>query len=96
MPPVDTAQRGMTPNEVGRLRRISPDRVRAMIIRGELGAINTAPAHCGRPRYIVLPHHLDAWDRRHQAVTPARPTPRRRRQNGQVDYYPDQPGGGAA
>jgi hypothetical protein len=83
----DTAARGFTPREVGRLYRISPDRVRALIARGELGAINTAPATCGRPRYIVLPHHLAEFERQRTAAPPPKP-PRRRRQPELVDYYP--------
>ena len=54
-PPAD---RGMTPREFARYARLSPDRVRAMIASGELGAVNTAPARCGRPRYVILPHHI--------------------------------------
>ncbi len=43
--PIDTSPaRGRTPAEVGKPLRISPDRVRAMIARGELEAIATAPA----------------------------------------------------
>jgi hypothetical protein len=83
-----TPARGLTPREVAKLLRISPDRVRLMIARGELGAINTAPAHCGRPRYIVLPHHLADFERRHAAAAPP-PRPRRRRQPTVIDFFPD-------
>jgi hypothetical protein len=82
-------QRGMTPAEVGKLLRIGPDRVRAMIACGELGAIDTAPRRCGRPRYVILPHHLAAWEMSHQAVTPPdAPRPRRRKEK-VPDYFPD-------
>lgn len=78
MPSADTAPlHGLTPREVGKLLRIGPDRVRAMILRGELGAVNTAPTLCGKPRFIVLPHHLREFEQRRAAATPA--TPRRRR-----------------
>jgi hypothetical protein len=83
-----TAGRGWTPNELARIVRVSPDRVRAWIASGELGAINTAPTRCGKPRYVVLPHHLTEFERRHAAATPA-PMPRRRRQPEIHDYYPD-------
>ena len=79
---------GMTPSEIGKLLRISPDRVRAMIARGELRAINTAPRRGGRPRYIVLPHHLRDWEQAHQAAVPPAPARRRKRTSG-VDFYPD-------
>jgi hypothetical protein len=65
---------------------MSRDRVCAMIRRGELGAIDTGTR--GRPRLIILPHHLAEWERsRRAAVCPPRPTPRRRRPP--KDYYPD-------
>jgi hypothetical protein len=81
--------RGLTPNEVARLIRVSPDRVRAWIKSGELGAIDTAPHRCGKPRYVILPGHLAEFERRRRAATPAaKPAPRRRRAPVK-DYYPD-------
>jgi hypothetical protein len=87
--PVSEAGRGYTPNELARLLRMSPDRIRAMIARGELGAINTAAVHCGKPRYVVLPQHLAEFERRRSAGPPPTPPPRRRRRAQAVDYYPD-------
>jgi hypothetical protein len=84
----DDLGRGLTPNELARILRVSPDRVRAWIASGELGAINTSTARCRRPRYIVLAHHLAAWEQSHAAARPA-PAPRRRRQIAVRDYYPD-------
>src|SRR5262249_46399342 len=55
---------------------------------GELGAIDTARHRCGRPRYVILPHHLAAWERGRQAAPPPRPA-RRRERAPAVDYYPD-------
>ena len=82
--------RGWTVRELARYLRIGPDRVRAMIRRGELGAVSTAPTRSGRPRFIVLPHHLLEWERRHQAATTHTPATRRRRRRTQpIDYYPD-------
>jgi excisionase family DNA binding protein len=83
------APRGHTPAELARLLRVSPDRVRAWIKSGELGAIDTATHRCGKPRYVILPHHLAEFERRRAAATPAgKPAPRRRRLVA-VDYYPD-------
>jgi hypothetical protein len=80
---------GYTPNELEKLLRISADRIRAMIVRGELGAINTAPTRSGKPRYIILPEHLAALIRARQVAAPPKPAPRRRRQPaGWIDYYP--------
>ena len=81
--------RGQTPNELAPVLRLSPDRIRAMIRTGELGAIDTARHRCGRPRYVVLPHHLAEYIRSHSAAEPT-PGPRRKRApTGSVDYYPD-------
>ena len=55
----DTAKRGWTPNELARLLRVSPDRICDWIKRGELSAINTATHPYGRPRFVILPHHLE-------------------------------------
>ena len=80
--------RGYTPRELAHLLRVSPDRIRAWIKAGELGAIDTARVRCGRPRFIILPHHLAEFTRRRTA-SPPRPAPRRRRQAVAVDYYAD-------
>lgn len=81
--------RGMTPAEVARYLRVSPDYIRDEIRAGRLGAIDTSRLRRRRPRYVVLPHHLAAWERSRAAVTPAAPSPRRRRQPLMIDYYPD-------
>jgi excisionase family DNA binding protein len=41
--------RGLTVREVARRYRVSPDKVRAWIRRGELAAVNTASTLCGKP-----------------------------------------------
>jgi hypothetical protein len=82
------AQAGLTPRELARRWRISPDRVRAMILRGELQAINVSATRCGRRRYIVLPHHLAEWERTRQAGPPPA-TAKRKKRVVKVDFYPD-------
>jgi hypothetical protein len=86
----DTAPPGVaqTVREVAKRYRVSPDRVRAWIKAGRLGAINTADARCARPRFVVLPDHLAAFERAHSAGPPPRPA-RRRKRTAVVDYYPD-------
>jgi hypothetical protein len=64
------------------------DRVRDLIRRGELGAIDTATVRCGKPRWVILPHHLTEFARRRAAAQAPKPTPRRRRPVPK-DYYPD-------
>jgi hypothetical protein len=81
------AGRGWTPNELARLIRVSPDRVRGWIKAGLLGAVDTSAVRCGKPRYVVLPHHLAEWERQRSAAPP--PKPRRKKRTQMVDYYPD-------
>src|SRR5262249_54717748 len=91
-PAADSAARGYTPAELARLLRVSPDRIRGWIKAGELGAIDTARLRCGRPRYVILPRHLEEFERRRRAATTAtKPTPRRRRcrETAEIDFYPD-------
>jgi excisionase family DNA binding protein len=85
---------GYTTRELARLLRVSPDRIRCWIQAGELGAIDTARHRCGRPRYVILPHHLDEFQRRRAAYTPAAPKRRPRRSTGAIDYYADTPSSG--
>jgi transposase len=80
--------KGSTPREVARMLRVSADRVRRWIVAGELGAIDTSPARCGRPRYVVLPQHLSEFIASRRAA-PAPPTPRPRKKARVTDYYPD-------
>lgn len=92
MPSVDIAAdapapRGYTPNEFARLARVSADKVRAWIRSGELGAIDTATARCGRPRFVILPEHATAFAHRRSAAQ-QKPRPRRKRRVVK-DYYPD-------
>jgi hypothetical protein len=79
---------GLTVRDVARRYRVSPDKVRAWIRRGDLQAVNTATVLCGRPRWIILPDALAAFERPRDSTPPPKP-PRRRRQPEIVDYYPD-------
>jgi hypothetical protein len=88
LPATDHASaRGWTPNELGQLLRVSPDRVRAWIRAGLLGAINTATHCAGKPRFVILPHHLAAFEHRRACGPAPKPHRGRRRQLG-IDYYP--------
>jgi excisionase family DNA binding protein len=78
----------LTRREVAKLLRVSPDKVMGWIRSGELPAINTASVRCGKPRYVILPHHLAEFERRRQAASPPGPQ-RRRRQPAAIDFYPD-------
>ncbi len=79
--------RGLTVRDVARRYRVSPDKVRAWIARGELRAVNTATALCGRPRWVVSPDALAEFERRRAGGPPPKPA-RRPRRPVQIDYYP--------
>jgi excisionase family DNA binding protein len=85
--PAETAV-GLTVAEVARRYRIGRDKVRALIARGELAAVNTASTMCGKPRWIVLPDALAVFERRRQGG-PVPITRRRRKRAHEVDFYPD-------
>jgi transposase len=90
MPPADAAPalRGLTVPDLARRYRVGRHTVRGWIARGELRATNTAPALCGRPRWIITPEALAEWEQRRAAGPTPRPA-RRRRRTALVDYYPD-------
>lgn len=84
----DVPTRGLTTAEVARRYRVGEDRVRAWIKSGVLKAINSADAKCGKPRYVVLPEALAEFERTRSAASPPK-APRRQRQSGQKDFFPD-------
>lgn len=86
----DPARReaGMTPNELARVLRVSPDRVRHWIQSGELKAIDTSDRRCGRPRFVILPAALEEFIRSRSVAAPPKPAARRPRLSAVRDYYP--------
>ncbi len=82
------SRRGLTPRELAGILRVSPDKVLGWIRSGELRALNTSSVRCGRPRYVILPHHLDEFTQRRQAgPSPTRPS--RKKRTHLIDFYPD-------
>jgi hypothetical protein len=69
--------------------RVSGDKIRHWIKTGQLGAINTATSLCGRPRFVILPHHLAAFERSRDASPPPKPVRKRQKRLSFVDYYPE-------
>jgi hypothetical protein len=67
---------------------VGRDKVRAWITRGELTALNTPTARCARPRWVVLPEALAAFERGRVGGPPPKPLARRKR-TATVDFYPD-------
>jgi excisionase family DNA binding protein len=80
--------RGLTVADVAARYRVSRDKVRAWIRRGELSAVNTSSAVCAKPRWVIPPEALAIFERRRAAALPPKP-PRRRRRPELIDYYPD-------
>jgi transposase len=78
---------GLTVRDVARRYRVGEDKVRGWIGRGELRAINTATALCGRPRWVVPIEALTEFEQRRAGGPPPKP-PRRRRPREAIDYYP--------
>jgi transposase len=87
---LSATEAGLTVHDVARRYRVGEDKVRTWIARGELKAINTASALCGRPRWVVPVEALAEFERRRTGGPPPTP-PRRRRRQVLVDYYPDSP-----
>jgi excisionase family DNA binding protein len=85
--PCDRFAAGLTVAEVARRYRVSPDKVRMWIKRGELSAINTAAVRCARPRFVVPPEALREFERKRAAAPPQKP-PRPRRQRAAIDFFP--------
>jgi transposase len=79
---------GLTVRDLARRYRVGEDKVRSWIRRGELAAVNTATVLCGRPRWVVSPEALAAFEQRRAGGPPPKPQ-RRRRHRAAVDYYPD-------
>jgi hypothetical protein len=58
------APAGLTVADVARRYRVGGDKVRRWIRRGELAAINTAAVLCARPRWVITPDALTAFEKR--------------------------------
>ena len=84
----ETHPAGLTVADVARRYRVSPDKVRAWIRSGELACVNTAAVLCARPRYVVLPDALAAFERRRAGGPPPQPARRCKRRE-MVDFFPD-------
>jgi hypothetical protein len=69
---------------------MSPCRIRSLIKKGVLRAINTAPSKSGKARYICLPEHVAEYERQMQVVPEPPPRPRRkpRKEMDEKDFYP--------
>jgi hypothetical protein len=81
---------GFTVTDVAKRYRVGPDKVRSWIRRGELSAVNTADAVCGKPRFVITPEALERFEAGRLAATaPPKAAKRRKPPKGLVDFYPD-------
>ncbi len=87
--PRATVPRGYTVLDLARLLRVSPDKVRGLIARGELEAINTATTLSGRRRWVILPEMLAAFVATRKGGSPRQGRRRRQKRTGLVDYFPE-------
>jgi hypothetical protein len=85
--PGETAQQGLTVEDVARRYRVSPDKVRGWISRGELRAVNTAAVLCGRPRWVVTAESLAAFERLRTGGPAPKPQRRPRRAPEIIDFF---------
>jgi len=91
--PADThPTAGFTVADLARRWRIGQAKVRALIQRGELDALNLAATRCGRAQYRITPEAVDQFERRRSVAKPAKTkrTRQRRAEKCWEDFYPDQ------
>jgi excisionase family DNA binding protein len=79
----------MTPPELARYWRVSPDKVLALIKSGQLRAFNVAAKLSGRPRWRISEDAVLAFERARSAVPvpAAKPRPRRSRDEGVIRFF---------
>jgi excisionase family DNA binding protein len=81
--------RGLTVADLAARYRVSEDKIRRWIRNGDIRAVNTATALCGKPRFVVLPEALVDFEKSRAAAEPPKPPHRRKKRIDFVDYYPD-------
>jgi len=82
----DTAP-GLTVRDIALRYRVGPDKVRSWIIRGELAAVNTASR--GKPRWVITPESLTAFEGRRAGGPAPKAARRPRRRAATIDYFPE-------
>ncbi|HEX4591723.1 MAG TPA: helix-turn-helix domain-containing protein [Gemmataceae bacterium] len=80
---------GLTVAELAARLRIGEDKVRRFINAGELRAVNTAASMSARPRWVIPPEAVAAFEAKRAGGPGPKPTPRRRRRTTEIDYFPD-------
>jgi hypothetical protein len=85
----DASSAGYTVRDLALRYRVGEDTVRGWIRSGELRAINRAATKSEQPRWVVTPEALADFERGRQAPVAQKNSPRRRRRQPAVDYFPD-------
>jgi transposase len=80
--------RGSTTRDLAQRFRVSEEKIRKWIELGEIVAINTAAARCGRPRWIITPEAVAAFERRRAGGPTPKPQRQKARPQTATDYYP--------
>jgi hypothetical protein len=83
------APAGLTVEECAHRYRVGTDKVRGWIERGELRAINTATTLSGRPRWVIPPEAVAAFEAKRAGGPPPASPKRRQRRTAEIDYFPD-------
>lgn len=75
---------GMTPNELAHFWRCSANTIRTWIRNGQLKAMNVATK--GKPRFIILPKHMEEFEARMEVKTEPKATRKRKPKKPWVEY----------
>ncbi len=77
----------LRPADIAERWGISIAKVISWIRSGELRAINAATTQVGRPRFLIDPADLEAFEQRRAVVPPPEPAPRRRKKDPEIVEY---------
>jgi hypothetical protein len=88
MPP-DATQRGYSVPDLAMRWKVSEEKIRGWLARGELVAVNVASNLASKPQWRVLHLSVERFEQRRSSAPPPKPVRRRRRTLAVVDYFPD-------
>lgn len=81
-------EQGRTPPALAKRYGVKPEKVHHWIRTGELVAINVAASTSGRPRFIVTPEAIAAFEaRRSSKPRAATPRTRRRKSAATIEFF---------
>jgi hypothetical protein len=79
---------GYRPRDLCRRWRVGLAKIMTWIRSGALRALNVGSDRCGRPRYVIPPESLAAFEARRATTPPPKPA-RRKKRTDEIDFYPD-------